>query len=524
MGAAGSRDTAPDAGAQNPLTVATEHLRGSSLLLAGKVFAFGLGFASQVLMVRYLSKGEFGAFAFALSAVTLLQAFAGLEMANVVARFLPIYRERREHGKLFGAMLLAFCVVAAGGVLSSGAVVAAIALLGLRPIADDQAIQLLALLALLIPFQAIDNLFTSLFAAFGSAKAIVLRQSVLIPSLRFLLVLGMIAAGADVTFLALGYLAVALLGVVLSAVLFLRLLRRNGLADEWRSSRISWPAGELFGFALPLLGTTLVWALMDASAGLFLGYFHGTAAVAEFRAVLPLAQINLLVSATFGTLYMPIAARLHARSDRAGLNDLYWQAALWMAVLSFPAYLIGCGFAGPVTTLIYGAEYAASAPLLAMLSFAYFVHTASGFNGLTVKVIGKLRYIVAIDLTTAAVSLVLNLLLISRWGALGAAIGMTATMLLHNLLKHFGAWKHAGISPLPPGQVSLFVLLLVLPPVLALHALIPGGIWVAVPLGVGAVVLTIWMGWDGLRLLATFPELRRLPLIGALVRRRAPPG
>ena len=76
---------------------------------------------------------------------------------------------------------------------------------------------------------------------------------------------------------------------------------------------------------------------------------------------------------------MPLAARLHVRNDQAGLTELYWQAALWMAVLSFPAYLVTFSFARLVTVAMYGSAYGGSAPVLALLSLAYFVQTISGF-------------------------------------------------------------------------------------------------------------------------------------------------
>lgn len=522
VSAAGPKGTEPDADTQRPHAASDEHVRGSSLLLAGRVFAFGIGFVTQVLLVRALSKGEFGAFAFALSAVALLQAFALFEMPSVVARFLPIYRERGETAKLFGAIRVAFAVTCLGGVACAAATIGAVTLAGLRPIDDPEALRLLAVMALLIPLQAIEALFTSLFAAFGSARAIVLRQSVLLPTLRLLVVLGMLAVGATMTTLALGYLAVAVVGVVVSAAMFVTLLRERGLSGEWRATPPERPLREMFGFALPLLGSTLVWTLMDSSASLFLGYFHGAEAVAAFRAVMPLGQAILLVSGTFATLYMPIAARLHARGDQAGLEAFYWRSALWMAVLAFPPFLLMCAFAGPVTVGLFGPDYAGSAPFLALLSCAFFIQTASGFNGLTLKVLGKLRHVLLIDLSAALANLLLNLLLVPRWGALGAAIATAATMILHNLLKQVALWKVAGIAPVPPTHRWLHALLFVAPPLLALHALVPGGIWVAVSLGAATVLLVAWMSRDALRLDDTFPELRRWAVTRALTTRRRP--
>ncbi|HUS14096.1 MAG TPA: flippase [Chloroflexia bacterium] len=515
---------APDepgrAPAEGPSSTVT-HVRGSSLLLVGRVFALALGFGAQVLMVRYLTKADFGAFSYALSVVTLLQSLAMLEMANGVARFLPLYREQHAYGNLVGTIRLAVTVVLAVGTLLAVALISGLLVFGARPTDDARALQLLAILAILIPIQGLDNLFNSLFAAFGSAQAILLRQSILAPGLRMLVVLVLIGLKADVLFLTSAYLLIAVFGVLLSAAMFRRLLARQ----SWQAARprgpVTYPVRELFGFALPLLGSTLVWALISSSDGLLLGYLRGTQAVAEFRAVLPLAEVNMLVSATFATLYLPLAARLHAQDDQPGLATLYWQTALWMAVLSFPVFVVTFSFAPAVTETLYGAAYTGAAPVLALLALGYFFQTALGFNGLTLKVQQKLRYVLMIDLAAAVLNVLINLVLIPPWGAAGAAAGTAGTLIIHNLLKQFGLWKYAGITLFQRRYAGLYAVLFGVPlALLAGQTLIPAGLWIALPVSAAASLLVLWLSRAALQVATAFPELERLARLRVWLRPR----
>jgi len=59
---------------------------------------------------------------------------------------------------------------------------------------------------------------------------------------------------------------------------------------------------------------------------------------------------------------------------------------------------------------------------MAMLAFGYYFNAATGQNGLTLKVLGKLRYIVTVDILAAVINLAFNLILIPRYGAIGAAV------------------------------------------------------------------------------------------------------
>ena len=65
--------TTPIETASNNAVPVTKHsaarrqIRGSTLLLVGQLLAKGVNFGVQVLIVRYLSKSDYGALAYALS-------------------------------------------------------------------------------------------------------------------------------------------------------------------------------------------------------------------------------------------------------------------------------------------------------------------------------------------------------------------------------------------------------------------------------------------------------------------------
>lgn len=507
---------APAAAAPNS---SAHHIRGSGLLLVGRIFAQALEFGIQVLLVRYLSRADYGAFSYALAAVLLFRGFALFGMPDALSRYLPLYREHGRPGAQLGGIVLAVGVVVGLGLLIAAVVAGGLVVLHVQPTDDAQALRLLLILVLQIPVEGLDVLLTALFATFGSPRTIVLRQSLLGPGLRGAVVLALVLLRADVTFLALGYLAISLFGVLLYAWMFASLLRGQGLLGAARPRRLEYPAREIFGFALPLLASTLVWLLMESSDALLLGYFRGAEAVAGFRAVLPVARLNQGVILTFALLYTPLAARLYTRGEHAELSDLYAQTALWMTVLSFPIFVATFSCAHALTVGLFGADYDDSTLPLLLLSLGYFFHTALGFNGLTVKVFKRLRYAMAIDLAAAALNVAINLLLVPRWGASGAAVGTFGTMVVHNLLKQFGLWKYTGVRLLRPGYARVYAgLLLLALALLAAQAALPESLWSAMLCSGVAGALALWLSRAALRIDTIFPELRHWPLIRLLVK------
>src|SRR5262245_24928737 len=78
----------------------TKYIRDSSLLLVGRLLAMAAGLAVQVLTVRYLSKSDYGAFAYALSVVSLGTTVVLIGLDKTITRFVSIYHEHYHYNKL----------------------------------------------------------------------------------------------------------------------------------------------------------------------------------------------------------------------------------------------------------------------------------------------------------------------------------------------------------------------------------------------------------------------------------------
>jgi O-antigen/teichoic acid export membrane protein len=269
----------------------------------------------------------------------------------------------------------------------------------------------------------------------------------------------------------------------------------------------------VLAYTLPLLSTDLVLAIMGSIDALVLGFTHGTEAVGSLRVVESAARANALVFTAFGTLFVPVAARYMARGDRPAMHDLYWRTAAWIAVLSFPIFALTFSLADSITVLLYEERYRASAVFLAILSLGRFIDAALGANGQTLRLFGSTKAVVGVNLFAAGAHLILAVLLIPPFGALGAAFAVLLTFIVYNGAKQVMLQRAAGI------------------PLFDLHYL---PIYRAIALGVGAVAafdivvqppLVVSLAVAGLASLAvlrssarlriheTFPELSRIPLM-----------
>lgn len=492
-------------------------------MLGGQILSKGVGFVVQVLIVRYLAKSDYGAFAYALSIVALGETVATFGLDRAVTRFLPIYHERSEYGKLFGTLFLVLSTIVSFGLAMILVFYGLQDFIGQNFINDQQALSLLLILIFLAPVQALDTILNGLFAVFSRPRAIFFRKYVLGPILKLSVVLLLIAGGSGVRFLAGGYLAAGLIAVVIFSVVLIRVLQEQGLFRRFSRQELQFPVREVLSFTVPLLTSDLVYVLMGSVDAILLEYFQGTSDVAAMRAVQPVAKLNQIVLASFGLLFTPAAARMFAKNDTQGINNLYWQNAAWIAVASFPVFALTFSLAHPITILLFGERYADSAIILALLSFGYYFNAALGQNGLTLKVFGKVRYVMMINILAALLNVVANVLLIPHYGALGAAVGTFVTLMIFNTLKQFGLGLGTGVRLLDRDYYRVYVTIGLGAAGLLLLQLATAVPWyVSIALAVLASLVVVVINRDSLNVEDTFPELLRLPLVPYLFGKKGP--
>jgi len=132
-------------------------------------------------------------------------------------------------------------------------------------------------------------------------------------------------------------------------------------------------------------------------------------------------------------------------------------------------------------------------------------------------VLGKLRYIVSVDVLIAFVNLGINLLLIPRYGAMGAAVGTMSTMIFYNLLKQIGLVFGTGIRVVDPRYLRMYAtIILGAVGLLALEALVNPPVVVGIGIAALMSVLVLRLNHRLLNLETMFPELLRVPLVRRL--------
>jgi O-antigen/teichoic acid export membrane protein len=173
---------------------------------------------------------------------------------------------------------------------------------------------------------------------------------------------------------------------------------------------------------------------------IFLGRFQDAHQVAYYALPFSLTErlIELVPGALLGVI-LPGLAHAYGAADSERFTALFSEAVRWLAFLTLPICLLGLPLVGAVMGLLYGPEYRPAVPvlqvLLAAMVFGVLGQAASS------ALLGQesQSWLLKTGAVAVVASIGLDLLLIQRWGAIGAALANGLTQ---------AGWALAAFAPL----------------------------------------------------------------------------
>ncbi len=494
----------------------TRHLRGSSVLLTGRLLAMMIALVTQWMIVRVLDKADFGVFAFGLTLVGSLRVLVSFGDSQSVGRFLTLDAEEDDRGGFEATLLLVLGRI----VLVSAIVIGVVAVLSERItnsfLSETSDSTVILVLVLLAPLEAIGAALGAVFAVFDQVRMVLLRKYIYAPLVRFAAVAALAVSGAGARALAIGYVAGEVAGLLLYAAVASRTVASIGPKPDQRTP--IWPRLKPYlRFSLPAGTVEMVTVVMITVTVMFLGWWHGPEAVAEFRSVFPFGRLNQMVLLTFSVLFAPLATRFFANQDRSGMERAYWQTSAYLMVLSFPIFALSVPLAWKTVPFLFGEEYQASAAVLAVLGTAYFVHAGFGYNALVLQIHGHVRWVLTANIAAMASSILIGLLVIPATGAIGVSWSVLGGLLVQNGMNQVGLRRHLGFRAFDPVLLRTAASSAGLVAVLFGLALLDLPLAVLVASAAVASLVLIAVTRATLDLAEVFPALARLPMLRRLV-------
>jgi O-antigen/teichoic acid export membrane protein len=238
-------------------------------------------------------------------------------------------------------------------------------------------------------------------------------------------------------------------GAVAAGIALRRLMGRIG-------DRPRYLPRQLFGFSAvswmaSLASTGLIWA--DT---IILGIYKSSADVGVYQVATRLVMLAAFVMVPINAAFAPRIADLHRRNLIDSLHRTYQAATGWILRLSLPGTVACIAFRHELLAL-FGHRFQAGATVTLVLALGKLVDSATGPCGLMLNMSGRPALSMVDNVSALALNVVLNLVLIPRYGIVGSAYAWAVSLTLVNLVRLVQVRIVLGMFPFDLGETKAFV-------------------------------------------------------------------
>lgn len=200
---------------------------------------------------------------------------------------------------------------------------------------------------------------------------------------------------------------------------------------------------ELFSLSLPMMLTGILTAILFQTDIIMLGIMKTDHDVGIYSVVLKVAGLTSFVLMSINTFAAPKFSELYHEGKK---EDLIFVAQQFSKILLITSLLIGSIFIlfGNYILLYFGTEFTKGYYPLIIIVISWIFHAWAGPIAVMMNMIGLHKQLQYIVFLAAATNVILNLLLIPKYGITGSATATMISGLIIDILTIIVIWKKEG--------------------------------------------------------------------------------
>lgn len=406
-----------------PLRARIEHrphllkaLTNTGWLFGDQILRMTVGLLVGVWIARYLGPEQFGLLSYAMAFVALFGTIASLGLNGIVVR--DLVKDPSGANTTLGT---AFVLQFIGGFMAFGLAIAAIGLA--RP--DDSLSRLMvAVLGFVMVFKSTE------VVKYWFESQVQSKYTVMVENGAFLLFaavkVALVLNGASL--MAFVWAAFAEGGVLSAALLGVYAWRRGRLS-EWRPCYIR--AKTLLKDSWPLIISGLAVIIYMRIDQIMLGQMLGDESVGIYSAAVRISEIWYFIPMAIVASVFP---SLMQNQDQAAFTKNFQRLFDLMFAISFPMALLMAAFSTLIVRVLFGVGYLDASPVLSVYAWAILFAFLGVPAGRWYLYADLQKLALARTALGAVVNVTLNMMLIPRYGPVGAAYATLAAIAISNVL------------------------------------------------------------------------------------------
>ena len=400
-------------------------IKNSALNLFNVFFMMATSWLISIWVARQLGPSNYGIFNMVLWLTDSFTWIIGMGLIHAVTKFVAEYKGKGENGTIAAIVVFALKIE----LLLS--VAAMVLLIVLRvPISNFFFTPKQSLYFLIAFFGIVPGIATAVFSAAidGIQKfEYFTYANLIITPLSFTSKIIVLVLGKGIT----GLLVVMLVFSVVNSIFYAIVLHKEGvLTASGLGRRIDEPLKRRIrrynrSVIAILLCDKIIW---DRSENFVLGRLCDSVQIGFYNLGFNIAQKSVSVlPLTFWRVLFPAMSNFFGTGDRDKMKRLFYLSTRYLAFVVIPMGVAGIVLAYPIIHFLYGHNYIGAQRTLQIIFFSSIISSLANPGAAILYGYEKQAFIYKFGFFLAIFNICLDLLLIKKFGALGAAVAYGIT-------------------------------------------------------------------------------------------------
>ncbi len=425
-----------------------EVAKGTGVTAAASMFEYASRFIIAFLLTRALGVDQYGLYTVAISVAAIFTGFATFGLDDALVRYVSIQSGRQDRKGVAGTLQIALGLPLVFGLSLGLAMFFSAEIIAVQVFDEPRLSEPLQVMAAVVPILSFSNVLLGATRGFRRMDYAALAENVIQTIIRLGLLAALSIVGFDVI-TAIIVFGIADLGAAVTMIVLLQRLfplRAVVGGDVRRESR------EIIGFAIPMWLSGLLTQFRKNIQDVILAFFGVIAEVGIFALASRVNVVGRVFYRSVVVAVKPLLAQGHDQGDRDRLGQIYRMATRWLVALNLPFFLAMVLYPEAILS-VFGREFAAGAAALSVLAWGELINAATGVCGSMIDMGGYTRVKLFNSVMLLVFLLSSSLVLIPRFGVLGAAFASLFSVTAINLIRISQVWF---IDRLQPFDVSLW--------------------------------------------------------------------
>lgn len=422
--------------------------KSSVIVFIGIFLSKVLSYAYRVIIARQIGPEAYGLFSLAVMLSGWIIVIATLGLNEGVLRYVSLFRGKQETGKIQYVIKASAMLLVVAGVLGGVILYLSAPFLSIEIFHNESLIIFLRIFSFVVPISVVGNVFLPTLRAYEEIGWYSFISNILTNVLHVLSLILLIILGFGIKSIPLSYFIGTFFVFLTAFIVCKHKIPRIFKATKINSKTKSRILKELISYSWPLLFVGAIWRVFSWTDSFLIGYFKNASDVGIYNAALPIALLISFSSQLFLQLFYPLINKEYAKGNKEVIKQLSQQVGKWIYALILPLFVLLLIFPETILNILFGPEYIGASNALRILSFGVLFISLFEISLRVLNMEGSSKKILVDIISIAILNLILNIILIPKYGISGAALSTTISFISLSIIVGIQAYRSQKIVPL----------------------------------------------------------------------------